>query len=49
MTIHRLVGRWRRGTEQPTASTVLVVDEAGMAGTRDLEAAVSMTLAARGR
>jgi conjugative relaxase-like TrwC/TraI family protein len=49
MTIHRLVGRWHRGVEQPTLGTVLVVDEAGMAGTRDLEAAVSVTLAAGGR
>ena len=49
MTIHRLVGRWHRGIDQPTPATVLVVDEAGMAGTRDLEAAVSWTLAAGGR
>jgi len=49
MTIHRLVGAWRRGTDAPTDRTVLVIDEAGMAGTRDLEAAVSMTLGAGGR
>lgn len=49
MTIHRLVGRWHRGSDQPTPATVLVIDEAGMAGTRDLEAAVLWTLAAGGR
>src|SRR5690606_37415259 len=49
MTIHRLVGRWLRVADQPTRNTVLVMDEAGMAGTRDLEAAVSLTLAAGGR
>ncbi|MCU1496778.1 MAG: hypothetical protein JWM47_731, partial [Acidimicrobiales bacterium] len=48
-TIHRLVGQWRRGIDVPTTGTLLVVDEAGMAGIRDLEAAVSMTVASGGR
>lgn len=48
-TIHRLVGSWSRGYERPTQRTVLVVDEAGMAGTRDLEQVVSGIVAAGGR
>ena len=36
-TLHRLAGEWSRGYDRPDARTVLVVDEAAMAGIRDLE------------
>lgn len=48
-TIHRLLGSWSRGYDLPTAATVLVVDEAGMAGIRDLERVVRPVVAAGGR
>jgi conjugative relaxase-like TrwC/TraI family protein len=49
VTLHRLLGRWARGEDAPTHHTVLVVDEAGMASIRDLEAVVSRVAAAGGR
>ncbi|MGE3446683.1 MAG: MobF family relaxase [Microbacteriaceae bacterium] len=48
-TIHRLVGSWDRGFDLPGARTVLVVDEAGMAGIRDLQRVVGPVVAAGGR
>ena len=48
-TIHRLLGSWIRGYQQPDANTLLVVDEAAMAGLRDLDAAVAGVVAAGGR
>ncbi|MGH9228316.1 MAG: MobF family relaxase [Acidimicrobiales bacterium] len=48
-TMHRLVGSWERGFELPTARTVLVVDEAAMAGVRDLQRVVSGVVGAGGR
>lgn len=48
-TIHRLLGAWDRGHDLPTSRTVLVVDEAAMAGIRDLERAVAPVVAAGGR
>lgn len=48
-TIHRQLGAWTRGYDVPTERTVLVVDEAGMAGIRDLERVVTPVLAAGGR
>lgn len=48
-TLHRLLGAWGRGHDLPGASTVLVVDEAAMAGIRELEAAVTRTVRAGGR
>lgn len=48
-TIHRLAGSWERGFNRPTRSTVLVVDEAGMAGIRDLQRIVAPVVAAGGR
>jgi conjugative relaxase-like TrwC/TraI family protein len=48
-TLHRLVGAWNRGFELPDARTVLVVDEAGMAGIRDLERVVTRVVGAGGR
>ncbi|MDQ6840356.1 MAG: relaxase domain-containing protein, partial [Actinomycetota bacterium] len=49
MTLHRLISHWRRDIDTPTGATVLVVDEAGMAGVRELECVVSATVAAGGR
>lgn len=48
-TIHRLLGSWTRGHDLPGPASVLVVDEAAMTGTRDLEAVVTWTLCAGGR
>lgn len=48
-TIHRLLGSWERGNDLPNDTTVLVVDEAGMAAIRDLERVVSPVVAAGGR
>jgi conjugative relaxase-like TrwC/TraI family protein len=48
-TLQRLTGEWSRGYNRPDADTVLIVDEAGMAGVRDLEALVTATVAAGGR
>jgi AAA domain len=49
LTIHRLVGSWERGYMLPTERTALVVDEAGMAGVRDLQRVVSAVVGAGGR
>ncbi len=48
-TIHRLLGSWSRGFDLPDARTLLVVDEAAMAGIRDLETVVTHTIDAGGR
>ena len=48
-TIHRLLGSWSRGFDLPDARTLLVVDEAAMAGIRDLETVVTGTIQAGGR
>lgn len=48
-TLHRLTGEWSRGYDRPDARTLLIVDEAGMAGIRDLEPLVAATVAAGGR
>jgi conjugative relaxase-like TrwC/TraI family protein len=48
-TLHRLAGEWTRGYDAPDARTLLIVDEAGMAGIRDLEPLVTATVAAGGR
>jgi len=48
-TIHRLLGSWSRGFDLPDARTLLVVDEAAMAGIRDLETVVSHAIGAGGR
>jgi conjugative relaxase-like TrwC/TraI family protein len=48
-TLHRLLGRWARGYDRPDRSTVLVIDEAAMAGVRELESAVTTIIGAGGR
>jgi len=48
-TLHRLLGSWTRGRDLPAPDTVLVIDEAAMAGIRELETAVSTVVAAGGR
>ncbi|HRE01381.1 MAG TPA: MobF family relaxase, partial [Ilumatobacteraceae bacterium] len=48
-TLHRLAGEWSRGYDVPDNRTLLIVDEAGMAGVRDLESLVTATVAAGGR
>jgi conjugative relaxase-like TrwC/TraI family protein len=48
-TLHRLAGEWTRGYDWPDARTLLIVDEAAMAGIRDLEALVTATVNAGGR
>lgn len=48
-TMHRLLGSWSRGFDLPDNQTVLVVDEAAMAGTRNLETVVTRTVRAGGR
>jgi conjugative relaxase-like TrwC/TraI family protein len=48
-TVHRLLGRWARGIDLPDKHTVLVVDEAGMAATRELEPLVSQVVGSGGR
>ncbi len=48
-TIHRLLGSWSRGFDLPDTRTLLVVDEAAMAGIRDLETVVTRTVGAGGR
>jgi conjugative relaxase-like TrwC/TraI family protein len=48
-TIHRLVASWDRGYIEPSARTVLVVDEAAMAGVRELERVVKRVVGAGGR
>lgn len=48
-TLHRLLDDWRTGADSPRPHTLLVIDEAGMADLRTLEAAVTTQLAAGGR
>lgn len=48
-TLHRLLGTWARGHDRPDTATVLVIDEAAMAGIRELETAISTVVAAEGR
>ena len=48
-TLHALAVAYQRGDEYPTAGTVLVVDEAAMAGVRLLESITSRVVAAGGR
>ena len=48
-TLHRLLGFWARGRDLPDPDTVLVIDEAAMAGIRELETAISTVVAAGGR
>jgi conjugative relaxase-like TrwC/TraI family protein len=48
-TLHALGRQWARPGEGPDATTVLVIDEAAMASTCDLEALVTRTLDAGGR
>jgi hypothetical protein len=47
--MHRLLGQWSRGIDLPGERTVLVVDEAGMAATRELEPLVRQAVDAGGR
>ncbi|MDO8392471.1 MAG: MobF family relaxase [Actinomycetota bacterium] len=48
-TLHSLVNAWDRQHDTPTAHSLLVIDEAGMADIRTLEAAVTRQVAAGGR
>jgi conjugative relaxase-like TrwC/TraI family protein len=48
-TLHRLLGSWSRGYDLPHAHTLLVIDEAAMAGIRELETAVTTVVRAGGR
>jgi conjugative relaxase-like TrwC/TraI family protein len=48
-TIHRQLGAWDRGLDLPSEGTVLVVDEAAMAGIRELERVTRPVIAAGGR
>ena len=48
-TLHSLARRWARPGHGPHAGTVLVVDEAAMGSTVDLEPLVTRTVAAGGR
>ena len=48
-TLHALRRRWEDGRDRPGVSTVLVIDEAAMASTRDLEPLISQVVAAGGR
>lgn len=48
-TLHSLNCQWSQAGGGPDARTVLVIDEAAMASTRDLEPLVSATVAAGGR
>ena len=48
-TLHRLLDDWRTGLEHPTAGSLLVIDEAGMADLRTLEATVTAQTAVGGR
>ncbi|HQF93050.1 MAG TPA: MobF family relaxase [Microthrixaceae bacterium] len=48
-TIHSQLGAWDRGFDRPTARTVLIVDEAAMAGVRELERVLRPVVAAGGR
>jgi conjugative relaxase-like TrwC/TraI family protein len=48
-TMQRRLGEWSRGFDPPDDRTLLVIDEAGMAATRDLEPLVTATVQAGGR
>lgn len=48
-TIHRELAAWDRGTDLPDRHTVLVVDEAAMAGIRELEQVTRPVINAGGR
>lgn len=48
-TIHRRLGSWARGYDRPDARTLLVVDEAAMAGLRDLDRLTATVVEAGGR
>jgi conjugative relaxase-like TrwC/TraI family protein len=48
-TLHSLLGDWVRGHGSPEARSLLVIDEAGMADIRTLEAVVTRQVSAGGR
>ena len=48
-TLHSLLAAWERGHDQPTTSTVLVIDEAGMTDVRLLERIINHVREAGGR
>ncbi len=48
-TLHSLLASWERGHQQPTADTVVVIDEAGMTDVRLLERSISLVREAGGR
>lgn len=48
-TLHSLLHAWDRQHDTPTPRSLLVIDEAGMADTRTLQAAVTRQVAAGGR
>jgi conjugative relaxase-like TrwC/TraI family protein len=48
-TLHSLLDRWQRGHDAPVRDSLLVIDEAGMADIRTLEAVVSRQVGAEGR
>ncbi len=48
-TLHSLLDQWRSGYDAPQPGSLLVVDEAGMADVRTLEAVVTGQVAAGGR
>jgi conjugative relaxase-like TrwC/TraI family protein len=48
-TLHSLLDQWRGGYDAPQPGSLLVVDEAGMADVRTLEAVVTGQVAAGGR
>jgi conjugative relaxase-like TrwC/TraI family protein len=48
-TLHSLLAGWDRGHEQPTPSTVVVIDEAGMTDVRLLERSIHLTRHSGGR
>jgi conjugative relaxase-like TrwC/TraI family protein len=48
-TLHRLLGSWSRGYDLPDERTLLVIDEAAMAGIRELETAVTTVVRTGGR
>ncbi|MGE0796258.1 MAG: MobF family relaxase, partial [Acidimicrobiia bacterium] len=48
-TLHRLLGSWSRGYDLPNGRTLLVIDEAAMAGIREVENAVTTVVRAGGR
>jgi conjugative relaxase-like TrwC/TraI family protein len=48
-TLHSLLDSWQRGYTAPVRNSLLVIDEAGMADIRTLEAVASRQIAAGGR